>query len=217
MRLEDRGKDLWKTFTADMARYTGTDVRPWSVAFLKRLVAQCYMHPGLLAVVVYRYGQWVEFRCRIPGVKLWCNLWYYYWFQWVRTRLQIEVPRTTAIDAGFRIDHFGSIIINCQVSAGKNLTVTHGVLIGQSDSGVPVLADGVAIGTGAKVIGGITLGDNVLVGAGAVVTKSFPDNAIVAGVPARLLRFHTPESTTEVEPTPSHSEPEPTPDQSHAA
>ncbi len=41
------------------------------------------------------------------------------------------------------------------------------------------------------MIGGITLGNGVQVGAGAVVTKSFPDNAIIAGVPARLLRFRS--------------------------
>lgn len=188
MRLEDRGKNIWATFTADMRRYTGSE-RPWSFRFLKRLAGQAYEHPGLLAIVVYRYGQWVYFRCRVPIVRQLLDLIYYYWFFWVRTRLQIELPRTTAIDAGFRIDHFGGILINCQLIAGKNLTITHGILIGQTDSGVPRFGDGVSLGVGAKVIGGIVLGDNVLVGTGAVVTKSFPDNAIVAGVPARLLRL----------------------------
>lgn len=197
MRLEDRGKNLWATFTADMQRYAGRDVRPWSYRFWKRLGAAAYEHPGLLAVVVYRYGQWVEYRCRVPVLRQVCSLYYYYWFGWVRTRLQIELPRTTAIDAGLRIDHFGSIIVNCQLIAGKNLTLTHGVLVGQTDTGVPRFGDGVALGVGAKVIGGIALGDNVLVGAGAVVTKSFPDNAIVAGVPARLLRFRASEPKEE--------------------
>ncbi len=189
MRLEDRGKDLWRTFTADMQRYAGSDVRPWSLKFLRRLAAQTYEHPGLLAIVVYRYGQWVLFRCKVPIVRQLLNLAYYYWFNWVRTRLQIELPRSTAIDAGLRIDHYGGILLNSQLIAGKNLTVTHGVVIGQTDTGIPRLGDGVAIGVGAMVIGGVTLGNNVLVGAGAVVTKSFSDNAIVAGVPARLLRF----------------------------
>src|SRR5581483_10946924 len=173
----------------DMQRYTGREVRPGSYSFLRGLSAGAIEHPGLLAVVVYRYGQWVEYRCKLPVLRQVCSLYYYYWFGWVRTRLQIELPRTTAIDAGLRIDHFGGILVNCQLIAGKNLTLTQGVLIGQTDTGIPRLGDGVALGVGAKVIGGVTLGDNVLVGAGAVVTKSFPDNAIVAGVPARLLRF----------------------------
>jgi serine O-acetyltransferase len=189
MRLEDRGKNLWATFTADMQRYAGTDVRPWSGAFVKRLLRQRYEHPGLNAVVVYRFGQWTLYGCKIPVVKQLLGLLYFYLFGYVRTRLQIELPRTTAIDAGLRIDHFGSLIVNCQLIAGKNLTLTHGVVIGQTDTGIPCFGDGVTIGVGAKIIGGLTLGDNVQVGAGAVVTKSFPDNAIIAGVPARLLRF----------------------------
>ena len=193
MRLEDRGENLWATFTADMVRYVPW-YPPWTSGFVKRLFSEAYIHPGLIAVVVYRYGQWVYFRCKTPVLRQMCELVYYLWFNWVRTRLQIEVPRTTAIDAGFRIDHFGNILINCQFIGGKNLTITNSVLIGQSDSGIPRFGDGVALGVGAKVIGGITLGDNVIVGAGAVVTKSFPDNAIIAGVPARLLRFRSPEA-----------------------
>jgi serine O-acetyltransferase len=192
MRLEDRGRNLWATFTADMQRYAGTRARPWSLGFLRKLGGATYEHPGLLAIVVYRYGQWVCFRCKMPIVRQLLDLPYYYGFFWVRTRLQIELPRSTCIDAGLRIDHFGSILVNCQFIAGKNLTITHGVLIGQTDTGVPRCGDNVAIGAGAKVIGGITLGDSVQVGAGAVVTKSFPDNAVIAGVPARLLRFRAP-------------------------
>jgi serine O-acetyltransferase len=188
MRLEDRGKNLWATFTADMARYGG-GYRPWSPPFIRSLITEGYSHPGIIAVIVYRYGQWVSYRCRIPIVRQICELYYYYLFSWVRCQLQIELPRSTAIDGGLRIDHFGSIIVNCMAVAGKNLTITHGVLLGQTDSGVPVLGDNVELGVGAKVIGGIYLGDNVQVGCGAVVTKSFSDGAVVAGVPARLLRY----------------------------
>ena len=187
MRLEDRGKNLWATFTHDMCRYAWQQ-KPWTFGFIKTLFREAYIHPGLLAVVVYRYGQWVQFCCRVPVVKQICELLYYLLFMRVRTRLQIEVPRTAAIDGGFRIDHFGGIIINSQFICGKNLTITHGILIGQTDSGVPQLGNGVSLGVGAKIIGGITLGDNVMVGAGSVVTKSFSENSVIAGVPARLLR-----------------------------
>ncbi len=201
MRLEDRGKNWWRTLTADLQRYTGLGCRPWSLAFIRRLIAEGYQHPGLLAVIVYRYGQGVYFRCRIPIVRQIADLYYYYWFNWVRFQLQIELPRTTAIDGGLRIDHYGSIVINCQLIAGRNLTITHGVLIGQTQSGVPELGDNVAIGAGAKVLGGIRLGNNVVVGAGAVVTKSFEDDAVVAGVPARLLRTRKDGEAADIEKT----------------
>ena len=57
--------------------------------------------------------------------------------------------------------------------------------------GVPVVKDNVHIYKGAIVFGGITIGNNVTIGANAVVNKPIPDNAVVAGVPAKILRFKT--------------------------
>lgn len=192
MTLENRGKNLWTTFTADMQRYVGDGIRPWSYPFLRRLIVAAYEHPAIWAVVVYRYGQWALYRCRVPVIRQLINAHYYLCFNWVRTRLQVEVPRTTAIDAGFRIDHMGSCLVNCQLIAGKNLTITFGVVVGQSDTGVPVFGDNVAIGVGAKVLGGIHLGNDVVVGAQSVVVKDVPDGAVVAGVPAKVLRIRDP-------------------------
>jgi serine O-acetyltransferase len=191
MRLEDRGRNLRATVTADMQRYVGTDCRPWGVTFLRRMAHAGYEHPGLLAVLVYRYGQWTVFRCRVPVLKQLCDAYYYLLYHWVRTRLQIEVPRTTAIGAGLRIDHFGGIIINSCLTAGRNLWVKPGVVIGQTDTGFPCIGDDVEIGVGAKVIGGIRVGSNVIIGAQALVCRDVPDNVVVAGVPARVLRSRT--------------------------
>jgi serine O-acetyltransferase len=196
MKLEDRGRDLWRTFTADMQRYAGSDIRPWSARFLRRLIAASYEHPALWAVVVYRYGQWVLYRCRLPILRQIANIHYYLCFNWIRTRLQVEVPRTTAIDAGFRIDHMGSCLVNCQVIAGRNFTITFGVVIGQSDTGIPVIGDNVSVGVGAKVIGGIHVGDDVVIGAQSVVVKDVPNGAVVAGVPAKVLRIRDPRFRT---------------------
>lgn len=193
MPHDENRAGIWDIFTADMVRYAGEEVRPWSLAFLRRLAREAYVHPGLIAVVVYRYGQWSQ-GLRVPVVRQMAELGYYYWFNWVRSRLGIELPRNARIGPGLRIDHFGGILINSQVTVGKNLTLNQGTLLGQTDTGFPCLGDNVALGVGARIIGGITIGSNVLVGCGAVVTRSTPDNAVLAGVPARILRIRDEKS-----------------------
>jgi serine O-acetyltransferase len=148
---------------------------------------QAYAHPGLLAVVVYRYGGWAR-RCRIPVIRQLCDAYYHTAYNWVRFRLQIEVPRDTAIGPGFRIDHYGGILINSQARIGRNFTVSQGVLVGGTETGAPQIGDDVHCGVGSKIIGGITLGDCIKIGAGAVVTRSFAGHVVIAGVPARVLR-----------------------------
>jgi len=78
------------------------------------------------------------------------------------------------------------------VKAGKNLSIGSCVTIGEKgighDAGVPVIGDNVYIPTGAVVIGGIRLGNNVKIGANAVVVTDIPDNATAVGVPAKVIK-----------------------------
>lgn len=94
---------------------------------------------------------------------------------------------------GIFIHHFSSIIISPCIRAGRNLTVYQGVTIGRvhegKKAGVPTIGDNVTIFAGAKVIGNIRVGNNVIIGANSVVTNDVPDNAIVAGAPAKVLRY----------------------------
>lgn len=78
-------------------------------------------------------------------------------------------------------------------SAGKNLTIDQGVTIGRGHANngglrIPIIGNNVTICTNAIVIGGITIGDNSTIGAGTVLTKSVPDNCIVVGNPARIIK-----------------------------
>lgn len=84
------------------------------------------------------------------------------------------------------------VVIHSKSIIGENCTICQQVTIGEGNSrfpGVPVIGNNVYIAKGSIVMGGITIGNNVTIGANAVVTKPVPDNAIVAGVPAKILRI----------------------------
>lgn len=81
------------------------------------------------------------------------------------------------------------IIISYYATIGKNCVIRQQVTIAQNDEGkAPTIKDNVVIGAGAKLIGDITIGNNVVIGANAVVVKDVPDNCVVGGVPARIIK-----------------------------
>ena len=90
---------------------------------------------------------------------------------------------------GLCIPHYGCIIVNKRAMIGENCTIHCCVNIGEEKGGVLVIGDNVYIGPGAKIFGGIIIGNNVTIGANAVVNKSFPDNCVIAGVPAKIIRY----------------------------
>ena len=82
--------------------------------------------------------------------------------------------------------------MNC-VSVGYNVTANIGVLCGNKDRQYnrPTIGNNVLLCPGCKVIGKVTIGDNVTVAPNAVVISDVPDNAIVGGVPAKILKYKT--------------------------
>ncbi|MDE7111538.1 MAG: serine acetyltransferase [Muribaculaceae bacterium] len=91
------------------------------------------------------------------------------------------------IEGGMIIEHGFSTVINAK-SIGRNLTIYQQVTIGCSKGATPVIGDDCTICCGAKVIGGIRIGNNVVVGAGAVVVRDVPDNVTIVGNPARIIK-----------------------------
>ena len=90
------------------------------------------------------------------------------------------------IGPGLHIVHYGTIVVHPDARVGKNCRLHPSTSIGDFN-GVPRLGDNVYIGPGAKIYGPVTLGDNVAVGANAVVNKSFGSNVTLGGVPARII------------------------------
>jgi serine O-acetyltransferase len=103
---------------------------------------------------------------------------------------RMDIHRHAQIGGGFRIVHLGALVIGGHVRCGSNLTVQSGVTIGEARPGygMPRLGNNIYIGTGAKVLGNITLADNCIVGANAVVIDSFDSSGVIVGIPASLKK-----------------------------
>jgi len=137
--------------------------------------------PGVKAVLNYRFGQWLAKQGTIA--KLLLTPIYY----WQRSRVQknwgIDIPREASIGQGLVVGHFGNIFISKHAVIGKNLNISHGVTIGMSGKGeargVPEIGNNVYIAPGAKVFGKIKIGDNVKIGANAVIYRDIPPNSVV--------------------------------------
>ncbi len=101
-------------------------------------------------------------------------------------RLGFSIPLHT-FGPGLSIAHWGTIAVDSQARIGRNCRIHQGVTIGRSKDRSPVIGDNCFIGANASIIGGITLGNDVKIGAGAVVNRSFPDGAVLVGVPAENI------------------------------
>jgi serine O-acetyltransferase len=104
----------------------------------------------------------------------------------------IEIHPGATIGKGFFIDHGMGVVIGETAEIGDDCLIYHGVTLGgvslEKKKRHPTLGNNVVIGAGAKVLGAITLGDNVQVGANAVVLKDVPPNSVVVGIPGRVVQ-----------------------------
>lgn len=132
------------------------------------------------------------FNCRKDRIGKLLVIWYLRRKNQIGNKIGFKIPRNT-FEEGLTIYHHGEIIINEDVKVGKNAVLHGGNCIGNdgsSGSKVPVIGDNLDMGIGAKIIGDITLGNNIKVGANAVVTKSFDQECIVlTGIPASCRKI----------------------------
>lgn len=110
----------------------------------------------------------------------------------------IEIGAQCEIGPGLFFPHTIGTVIGA-FKIGGNAVIYHQVTIGAKEIDLaftpekrPIVGDNVVIGSGAKVLGGITVGNNVVIGANAVVTKSVPNDVVVAGIPAQVIRSLEP-------------------------
>jgi serine O-acetyltransferase len=105
----------------------------------------------------------------------------------------IEIHPAATIGRGLFIDHGMGVVIGETAVIGKNVTLFQGVTLGgtgkEKGKRHPTLGDNVVVGTGAKVLGNITIGNNSIIGANAVVLRDVPDHSTVVGVPGRIAKI----------------------------
>ena len=143
---------------------------------------------GLWVMVVYRFGNW---RYRIRNRAMRAPFSFLYKLLKVVSEILtgIELPCEAKLGRRFRIDHFGGIVISGDAVFGDDCVIRNGVTVGlrhTGQRGAPVIGNRVDIGAGAKVLGAIRVGDDVAIGANAVVITDVPANSIAVGVPARI-------------------------------
>ena len=142
----------------------------------------CY--PGFHAILLHRLAH--RLYCwRVPLIPRVIS-------QVSRLFTQIEIHPGARIGKRFFIDHGSGVVIGETTEIGDNVLLYQGVTLGGTGNETgkrhPTLGNHVVIGTGAKVLGNIRIGDNVKIGAGSVVVHPVPDNSTVVGVPGRVVR-----------------------------
>jgi serine O-acetyltransferase len=102
----------------------------------------------------------------------------------------IEIHPAARLGPGLFIDHGMGVVIGETAEVGENVTLLQGVTLGgtslRREKRHPTLGDHVVVGAGAKIIGGFRIGARSRIGAGSVVVREVPDNAVVVGVPGRV-------------------------------
>ncbi len=129
----------------------------------------------------------LEHRLKHPAYTASCLI-HYFIFRILWKPMESLYIYTKEIGGGLFIQHGFATIINAK-KIGENCRIYQQVTIGCRDGGTPILEDNVSITCGAIVLGGITMHANSLAAAGAVVLKDVPENAIVAGVPAKIIAY----------------------------
>lgn len=144
---------------------------------------------GFWVMCVYRFGRW-RYGIRFSLVRKLFSLLYKIAYKLVQILTGVELPCEAELGDRFRIDHFGDIIISGYARFGDDCVVRNGVTVGlrhEREPAAPRIGHRVSIGAGAKVLGPITLGDDVDVGANAVVIHDVPERHIAVGIPARNI------------------------------
>lgn len=147
---------------------------------------------GMTLLIFFRTAQLVHNNKVSRILFLPYLLFYRLFVEWI---LGVEIPWKVKIGSGLILDHGQSLVINSLTTIGNNCQLRHSTTIGTKKlsngtySHSPQIGNNVDIGSNTCIIGAITIGDNVTIGAGSVVVKDVPSNCIIAGNPAKIIKL----------------------------
>jgi serine O-acetyltransferase len=141
--------------------------------------------PGIKFTIIFRACQYYRRKNRL------LFYFYFWWLKRLKYKYGFDISYRTTIGKGLYIGHFGGVVIHGDTIIGENCNlsqgITIGVLIRGGKSGIPTIGDRVFIAPGAVILGGIKIGNDVLIGSNAIVNFDVPDNAVVASPLASVI------------------------------
>jgi serine O-acetyltransferase len=172
--------EVLKLLDEDLHRYAG---RGGLVAFLKHFI----FTPGFKYTVWMR---WTGYLKRRTLTRLTLYPVFKLFLHGCRYKFGITIPENAVVGGGLFINRFGGIYVHHDVVIGRNVNITHGVVLGQvnrgSKAGSPIIGDRVFFGSGAKVVGRVRVGDDAAIGVNALVVDDVPASAVMVAPAATL-------------------------------
>lgn len=174
----------WKTLVDDFRAVKERD--PAIPAGIRGFFEVALCTPGFQAVAAHRLIHFLHARLRVPVLPRFLGLLVRWW-------TGTEIHPGARIGKGVFIDHAAGVVIGESAIVGDGVTLYHGVTLGATGNEKgwkrhPTLESGVFVGSGARILGPVTVGKNARIGAGSVVVKDVPGSVTVTGVPARIVK-----------------------------
>lgn len=152
----------------------------------RSVVGVIFMYSGFHALVYHKFSHFF-YKHGLRGLARWNS-------QFARFMTGIEIHPGATIGDGLFIDHGMGVVIGETAVIGNNCTIYHNVTLGgrghaKGEKRHPSMGDNVLVGAGAKILGPVTIGDDANIGANAVILHDVPAGATVVGVPGKIVKI----------------------------
>jgi serine O-acetyltransferase len=148
------------------------------------------LSPGFWTVAVHRFGNW-RMSIKAKPIRAPMSALYRAAYRGVVALWGIDLPYNVKVGRRFRLGHHGCMVLGAG-EFGDDVTVSHSITVGltrRNETKVPKIGNGVELGPGVCIVGGIKIGDGSYVGANTVVTRDLPPNSAVLGIPMRTINL----------------------------